>query len=173
MDRVKLNPTGKTYYFNFNEYSCYKCKTGVCPLDALTLDEIKNLQKIDRYYIKEDSEEYCTDFARQILNFDNNEFYDFSRTIWLYYNEQCGHYSVEGQHRTCIIARIYKKGGKVKYEPHFSTQSGQCLHCLNKEHFIKLENSLKFFDKLFKTKKYKEVNEYKKRNQNKISLFYF
>ena len=30
IDRVKLNPLGKTYYFNVNEYCCNKCKTGIC-----------------------------------------------------------------------------------------------------------------------------------------------
>lgn len=56
MERVKLNPLGKTYYFNFNEYSCYKCKTGVCPLDNLTLDEIRNLQATDKFYIETNSQ---------------------------------------------------------------------------------------------------------------------
>lgn len=49
---MKLNPLGKIYYFNFNEYSCYTCKTGVCPLDNLMLDEIKKLQAIDKFCIE-------------------------------------------------------------------------------------------------------------------------
>ena len=65
MDRVKLKPLGETYYFNFNEYCCNKCKTGICPLDNLTLDEIKNLQKVDKSYIKENSEEYCTESIKK------------------------------------------------------------------------------------------------------------
>ena len=173
MDRVKLDPLVKTYYFKFDEYSCNKCKSGICPLDNLTLDEIRNLQKVDNSCMKENSAEYCTELARRILNFDNDEFYDFTRSIWLYYNEKCGHYTVEGQHRTCIIARIYQKGGNVKYRPHFTTQYWQCLHCIYKEHYTKLENSLNFFDKLFKTKKYKEVIEYKKRRQIRSSLYDF
>lgn len=168
MDRVKLNPLGKTYYFNFNEYSCYKCKTGTCPLDKLTLDEIRNLQEVDKFCIKENSEEYCTDLARKIL------VYDYSPKVWLNLNTVCGHYSLsDGQHRTCIIARLYQKGGNVNFEPYFSTQPSQCLHCLNKEHYTKLENSLNFFDKLFKTKKYKKIIDYKKRTQIRSGLYDF
>lgn len=40
------------YYFNIKEYSCYKCKTGVCPLENLTLNEIKNLQAKDKFCIE-------------------------------------------------------------------------------------------------------------------------
>lgn len=168
MDRVKFNLLGKTYYFNFNEYCCNRCKTGICPLDKLTLEEIRNLQEINKYCIKENSEEYCTDLARKIL------VYDYSPKVWLIFNTECGHYSLsDGQHRTCIIARIYQKGGKVNFEPYFSTQASLCLHCLNKEHYIKLENNLNLLDKLVKTKKYKEVIEYKKRQQIRNGLYDF
>lgn len=150
MDRVKLNPLGKTYYFN--EYCCYKCKTGICSLDKLTLDDIRNLQKVNKLCIRENSEEYCTDLARKIL------LYDYSPKVLLNLNSQCGHYSLsDGQHRTCIIARICQKGGEVKYEPYFSTQTGQCLHCLNKEHYLKLENSLNFL-----------INYLEQKNINKL-----
>ncbi len=87
MDRVKFNPLGKTYYFN-----CNKCKTGICPLDKLTLEEIRNLQEINKYCIKENSEEYCTDWARKIL------VYDYSPKVWLILNTECGHYSLSDGH---------------------------------------------------------------------------
>lgn len=174
MERVKINPLGKIYYFNFNEYSCYKCKTGICPLDKLSIDEIKNLQKVDNFCIKENSEEYCTDLARKIITFDAVIDYDFTYSIWLYYNNECGHYSLgNGQHRTCIIARLYQKHADIKYIPHFISQGGKCLYCLNNEYYKNLENSLNFFDKVFKTKKYKKVNEYKKQRKNKCSLYSF
>lgn len=168
MERVKLNPLGKTYYFNFNEYSCYKCKTGLCPLDNMTLDEIRNLQATDKFYIDENSEEYCVDLARKML------IYDYSSGVLLYHNTECGHYSLnDGQHRTCIIARLYQKGSNVNFEPYFTTQPCRCSYCVRKEHYINLENNLKFYDKLFKTKKYKEAIEYKKMNHNFNSLYHF
>ncbi|MCI8944611.1 MAG: hypothetical protein HFE33_02905 [Clostridia bacterium] len=163
MNKISLNPLGKVYYFNFNEFSCYKCKYGICPLENLTLDEIRKLPEIDKKYIEENSIDYCTDLARKIL------VYDYSPEVWLNLNTECGHYSLsDGQHRTCIIACLHQKGGKVKYEPYFNIQSCLCQYCSIKKYYIDLENSLNVFDKLFRTKKFKKVYKYKKNN-----LYYF
>ncbi len=45
MDRKTINPLGKTFYFNLDEYSCCKLKAGICPLEVMTVEDLKNCLK--------------------------------------------------------------------------------------------------------------------------------
>lgn len=157
MDRKTINPLGKTFYFNLDEYSCCKLKAGICPLEVMIVEEIKKLPKKKNFFIEENSWEYCSELAKRIIELDDDENCDFTHSIWLYYNEKCNHYSLaDGQHRTCIIAQLYQKGVRVKYNPHFSKQNEKCRKCLYIDDALKLKKQVNFLDKLFKTKKYKK-----------------
>ena len=157
-DKTDFYPLGKTYYFNFNDYSCHKCLTGKCPLDELTIEEIEKLPKPEGAYIKEQSWEYCANLARKLLTYED------SPTIWMNFNKECGHYSFsDGQHRTCIIARLYQKGKKIKFQPFLSGNQCKCPQCDNIEYYAEIEKNLKLRDKIFKTEQYKRVLVFKNR----------
>ena len=158
MERTDFYPLNKTYYFNFNEHSCHKCATGKCPLDDLSIEEILAFEKPYKYYIEERAWEYCTNLAKNMLG------YDYSSEIWMNYNQECGHYSFsDGQHRTCIIARLYQKGNKVKFQPQLSYNHCKCPQCDSIDYFSEKEKSLKLLDKIFRTEKYIEVRNFNNR----------
>ena len=130
MGKIDFDPLGKTYYFNFSDHSCNMCATGRCPLDDLSIEDILELKKPEKSYIPEWSWEYCTDLAKKLLR------YDYSPDIWMHYNTVCGHYSFsDGQHRTCIISRLYQKGKKLKFQPYLSENQCKCPQCDSVENY--------------------------------------
>jgi len=147
MDIKGFNPRGKTFHFCLDEYSCYRCKTGSCSLDNISLEDLKNISPSDHAH-RENSVEYCRGMAKLFLD------HKFTSPATIFLNMKCGHYDFDdGQHRTCVAARILQKGGQILLNVDLAEQDCVCRDCLMKAHFREQENTLTPIDKLFSTKK--------------------
>lgn len=158
MNIVEFNPLGKKFLFYWDDYTCHRCKYGNCPLDALTLDEIKNLeapkQTPDEY-----SWGYCVRLASHYFKYVDRLKDTFCDGISIVYNEDCGHYDfIDGRHRTCVIAHILQKGSKTTmYADLNVNHNWKCRQCSRNESNENLKKKLTWFDKVFKTKRYRNA----------------
>jgi len=155
MDIQKFDPMGKSFHFRLNEYSCYKCSTGICSLESISLDELKNSESCVGA-IGESSIQYCRGMAKLFIDDE------FTTPARIQLNTQCGHYTFsDGQHRTCVVARILKKDAKVVLNAEVVEQDCLCRDCLMKAHFEEKESSISKIDKMLKTKKYRNLKQSK------------
>lgn len=151
-----FDPRGKTFHFRLDQYTCYRCDTGVCSLENISLDELKKSVSCV-HAIGESSIEYCRGMAKLFLDDE------FPAPARIHLNTQCEHYAFsDGQHRTCVVARMLQKGAEVVLNAEISEQDWICRDCLMKAHFAKIESSISTIDKLFKTKKYRHLKQSKK-----------
>ncbi len=165
MASQKFDPRGKSFHFCLDQYTCYRCKTGKCSLENISLDELKNSLSCV-HVIDESSIEYCRGMAKLFL--DN----EFSAPASIYINSKCGHYSFsDGQHRTCVVARVLQKGADVVLNAEISEQDFICRECLIKADFAKRENSMNKIDEFFKTRKYRDLKQAEK-NYEKHEFIY-
>lgn len=163
----KFDPRGKSFHFRLDQYTCYRCKKGVCSLENVSLYELKNSLSCV-HVIGEGSIEYCRGMAKLFL--DN----EFSAPARIYLNRKCGHYSFsDGQHRTCVVARVLQKGAEVLLNAEITEQDCMCRDCLIKVDFAKRENSISRFDKIFRTKKYKDLKHAEKNYENHEFIYTF
>lgn len=156
MDTKGFDPIGKTFHFCLDKYTCFRCKTGICSLENISVEELENSSSCVHAF-GESSIEYCRGMAKLFL--DN----EFTAPATIYLNTECGHYSfADGQHRTCVVARVLQKGRKVTLNAKVIEQNCFCRDCLIKAHYAERENSLKPVDKFFKTKKYRDIKQLEK-----------
>lgn len=151
-EKIDFNPNGKTYYFRLDEHDCYKCASGKCSLEDISLDELK---KYPTDCSQEKSINYCRGIASMLLN---NK---FPAPASINLNKGCGHYSFDdGQHRTCCLARLNTKGANIKKDINFKKEEGLCYYCgrlssINKE--IKLFNEQNVLYRIRNKKKLKQL----------------
>lgn len=84
----KFDPRGKSFHFCLDKYTCCRCKTGVCSLENISIEELKNSLSYV-HAIGESSIEYCRGMAKLFLDVE------FSAPARIYLNRQCGHYSLK------------------------------------------------------------------------------
>ncbi len=162
---IKFNPLGKYYNFLLGEGVCYKIATGICPLQDKCLEE---LQIIASERPCRNEHNYCICLASAILN--NTLSLNAHRVI-LYRYKACGHYSFsDGQHRTCVVAHILQKGGFIDFMVDCNEEDGNCPACRQKVNII-IKHKLSKFDRIFKTKKYKELQRLLRENENTLTYF--
>lgn len=140
---VDFIPTGKTFSFMLDKYTCFKCHRGICSLD---LDD-KQISKYSAH--GESGVNYCRDLYQSILQ--HGILYDFS-----IYEYNCGHYAVpNGQHRICICGR---KGIKVNAE--VKKNDCNCRYCLilKDGYYSPCSN---YIQKLFIKNRFLNPNNYK------------
>lgn len=153
MNEVDFDPRGKTFHFRLDKYTCYRCKKRNCSLDNISLDELKGSSSCVHAY-DESSIEYCRGMAKLFL--DN----EFSAAATIYLNTQCGHYSfADGQHRTCVVARVLQKGGDVILKANITIQECMCRHCLLEAYYLEERNCLTWIDRQFKTARYRKIKK--------------
>lgn len=158
MDIQVFDPREKIFEFNLDIYSCYRCYTGECSLENISIEEIESYSST--YINAVASIEYCREMAKLFLN---NK---FTAPAIIYYNEKCSHYSFsDGQHRTCVVAHLLRKGARVNLNATITNQKCLCKNCLLTNKYIEEENSFNFIDRYFKTRKYKKHQESKKKFQ--------
>lgn len=161
-----FNPRNKTFHFYLDKYSCYRCKTGVCSLDNISLQELKSLSYI--HITGEDKLEYCRGMAKMFI--DNL----FKTPAEICLNTKCGHYDFsDGQHRTCVAARLLKMGAQVNLDANLYIQNTCCRDCNMKGYFHITENSFTFLDKIFKTKKYRNLINSEAEYKEHALLYHF
>lgn len=152
----KFDPRGKEFHFKLDKYSCYRCKEGNCSLKNISLDELKEYNS-SGVIPPESSKEYCIGMAKLFLE---GEF----ETPAVIYKQSCGHYSFsDGQHRTCVVAHLLEKDANVILKADVIEQNILCYVCVMKEKIRSRESKLTLFDKIFKTRRYKELIESKNR----------
>lgn len=161
----EFDPRGKTFNFRLGQYTCYRCNTGVCSLEGISLEELKNSGSSVGNN-RQSSIEYCRGMAKLFLDGE------FTSPARIHLNTRCGHYEFsDGQHRTCVVARILQKGAKVVLNAEITEQDYQCRGCFMKAHFKKEESSISKIDKIFKTKKYRNLKQ-SKENYDKHEFVY-
>ncbi len=102
----KFDLRGERFHFYLYKYSCYRCKTGVCSLEDISLDELKNSLS-HSHFISESSIEYYRDMAKLFLDGE------ISAPTRMYLNRECGNYSFpDGQLRTFVFGRVLQKGAE-------------------------------------------------------------
>lgn len=162
-----FDPREKTFHFCLDKYTCHRCATGICSLENITLEEIEDAKSCVHAY-GESSVEYCIGMAKMFL--DN----EFTAPANIYLNTTCGHYSfADGQHRTCVVARLLKKGGRVTLNANITEQDCVCRDCLLKKHYAEQEDRLTFFAKLFSSKRYREFKKAEKDYAEHEFTYYF
>lgn len=145
-----FDPRGKTFSFRLDEYSCYRCKTGTCSLDNISLDELKANFELGKPG-KINDLNYCRGIAGLFLH----NMFKVPANILLH--SKCGHYSFsDGQHRTCVVGRILQKGGVVTLNFELAEGGDICRSCYFKIRLNQLDSQITIIDKIFKTKLYKE-----------------
>lgn len=155
MTHQEFDPRGKTFNFRLGQYTCYRCNTGVCSLESISLDELKNSGSCVGA-IGQSSIEYCRGMAKLFLDSE------FTAPARIQLNTRCGHYTFsDGQHRTCVVARILQKGAEVVLNAEIIEQDYLCRDCFMKAHFEEKESSISKIDKIFKTKKYRNLKQSK------------
>ncbi len=165
VNMIKFNPLDKYFNFLLGKGVCYKAATGLCPLQDKSLEELKSLNH-KRPLRSEQS--YCIFLASAILNDTLSP--NVHRVI-IFRHKECGHYSFsDGQHRTCIVAHILQKGGNVNFSVDCNVADDFCPTCRRKTEIIK-DHKLSTFDKIFKTKKYKELQRLLNENEQDLTFF--
>lgn len=125
---VKFRPKGKTFCFNMTKYDCYELSKKQCCVSYKYISQIKHSQK----YMDENSEKYCPNIARNILD------KGFERNLKPVYLElcSCGHYTCDdGRHRVCLCGKL-----DIEMEVFIQKIDLKCLYCIRKEkpiHHIK------------------------------------
>lgn len=151
MALVNFDPRGKSFEFRLDQYTCYRCSTGECSLENMSIKELQNSSDCVRA-IGESSIEYCRGMAKLFLDGE------FTAPARIYLNRKCGHYSVsDGQHRTCVVARILKKGAAVTLNAEIIEQDCICRGCLIRKDFSERESQMTWFDRRFNTRKYRDL----------------
>ncbi len=137
MKVINFNPLGKTFNFRLTENTCSRCKLGECPLDLKSVPEIEKFE-YNGDYIKRGSAEYCLDLGKKILNHTLNTV----SKIQVYYYKDCNHYDFnDGQHRTCVVARLMQKNIKLELPVKYYEAKGECPYCKNKEKSLNFNNN--------------------------------
>ena len=49
-ERKVFDEKGKVFYFRLDQYTCYKCKSGICSLDEISLEELVMNYKTEENY---------------------------------------------------------------------------------------------------------------------------
>ena len=158
MALVNFDPRGKSFEFRLDQYSCYRCSTGECSLENMSIEALQNSSDCVGV-IGESSITYCRGMAKLFLDGE------FTAPARIYLNRDCGHYSIsDGQHRTCVVAMILNKGAVVTLNAEIIEQDCICRECFMREDFAKRESQLTWFDKTFNTRKYRnlrqDINDY-------------
>ena len=145
MKVINFNPLGKTFNFRLTENTCNRCKVGTCPLDLKSVSEIENFEN-NGDYIKRGSAEYCLDLGKKILNQTLNAV----SKIQVYYYKDCNHYDFnDGQHRTCVVARLMQKNITVELPVKYYEAKGKCPYFRHKEKHITINNHFGQYIRLF------------------------
>ncbi|WP_252233895.1 hypothetical protein [Clostridium sp. ZS1] len=163
----KFDPRGKIFQFKLDKYSCYRRKTGICSLENITIEELLKCQS----YVGEHDEssiKYCRGMAKLFL--DNK----FNSPADIYLNKKCEHYCCSGgQHRTCVVAHLLKKGAQVKLNVNFKEQESRCRYCLIQEDYMKKYQELSVLDRIFKIGKYKTISNARKEYEKNECIYFF
>lgn len=164
---VNFDPRGKSFEFRLDQYTCYRCDSGECSLDDMSIEELQNSSNCV-HIIDESSIKYCRGMAKLFIDGE------FTAPASIYLNRDCGHYSIsDGQHRTCVVARILKKGAAVTLKANLIEQDCICRDCLMREDFAKRESQLTWFDKIFNTRKCRNLRQDIKDYQEHEFLYAF
>lgn len=162
-----FNPRNKKFHFKLSKYDCYKQKSGVCSLDNITIEELLKFDSKGSEY-GESRIQYCRGMAKLFL--ENK----FKAPADIYLNIKCGHYSCSGgQHRTCVVAHLLKKGVSVKLNVNLCENNSVCRYCLMQEEFTKRYKELSLLQKLMKTNNYKRLCEDKVNFQENEFIYEF
>ncbi|EGT0692928.1 hypothetical protein QYZ59_16080 [Clostridium perfringens] len=169
-ERKVFDEKGKTFYFRLDQHTCCKCKSGICSLDEISLEELVMNYKIEENQSNpRNSTDYCRTIAGMILR---GEFKEPAKII---FNKECGHYSFDdGQHRTCCISKLKDKGVYINKEVLLREEKGDCYYCgrlsiINKK--IKLFNEKNFLYRIRYKKKIKELITEKQDFDKKFHLW--
>lgn len=123
----------------------------MCSLENTSIDELRSISN-NFGSINRNSISYCQGIAKLFLD---NKFID---PVKIYMNRDCGHYSFsDGQHRTCVVARILRKGAIVTLKAEIHELNCICGKCSTKMNLAERESSITWFDRKFKTRKYTEL----------------
>lgn len=138
MKQIIFIPLGKTFNFRLTENTCSRCKTGSCPLDYLSILDIEDFIYSGEY-IRRGTPEYCVELAKKHINHSLNA----ANNIQIYYHTGCNHYDFnDGQHRTCVAARLMLKGIKIDLPVSLYKVKGKCLFCRYKERQLRYKDYL-------------------------------
>lgn len=123
MEIKKFDANNRTYLFLFGSDNCFYCKNGYCIIEKMTNDEIRNydMSKFISHYKMYD---HCFYLAKAFLAGTVNN----PPTIYKYIN--CGHHVFDdGQHRTCVFARLIKRGFDIKLPVEYCESNMKCKYC--------------------------------------------
>lgn len=159
MEFKKFNPIEKEFHFRLNEKSCYKCNCGVCSIEDLSIQDIKEY-KVSVCISKESEKEYCIKIAKSLLQYGCEDILHISRF-------NCGHYSlIEGQHRICIVAHLLYKNANIELNALTKTEDENCYYCVMLKKYNDKLDSINAFQKIFKSKLLKECTDNIKKLEN-------
>ena len=96
-------PQCRRLNYELTDGNCYYQKTGMCPLENITLQELKNLQE-PTDCVRRNDKRYCLLMAKAMLNGTLREYMPVS-----IHHFKCGHYFIDdGRHRICITEQLLK-----------------------------------------------------------------
>ena len=119
----RFNPLNKTFLFKFAKDNCFYRNSGYCIIDKYSYEEI------DKYEVKcnlsiPGTPEYCLWFAKELLCGR------VTKPAWIHHFTECNHYVFDdGQHRTCVYARLLKKGFEVTLPVEYNEENKKCKYC--------------------------------------------
>lgn len=116
-------PLNRTYLFKFASDNCFYCKNGYCIIDKMTNEEIINfnVESTISYHRECD---YCLWLAKSFLA------NAVDKPAWIYKSTTCNHHVFDdGQHRTCVFARLKKRGFDIRFPVEYYESNYRCKYC--------------------------------------------
>lgn len=111
--------------YEFTDGNCYAQKCGACPLENITLEEIKNAQQPNDCVRRNDML-YCLLMAKAMLNGTLHEYMPVS----VYHFIKCGHFYIDdGRHRICITEHLQNNGIYYELPIHIYVEKSKCAKC--------------------------------------------
>lgn len=163
-------------YFNFkmNYKWCRKLKTGLCPIETLTVDEIMQYKYKDTNCDWKSSDELCIYLAKEYLS-NKMCMYNDNECSWgspISIDKcTCNHYKIDdGQHRICCSSKLIKKTSNFKFVLFEGDFPMLCSHCIREEKEKKEKKKYNWWVRLFNRR---EFNEYIERNKEYHEFFHF
>lgn len=115
--------------YEFTDGNCYAQKCGICPLENITLQEIKNIQQPSGCVRRKDRL-YCLLMAKAMLNNTLHEYIPVS----IYFFVKCGHFFIDdGRHRICIAEHLQNNGINCEFLICIYEERTKCNECKRKK----------------------------------------
>lgn len=118
-----FNPLNKVYLYKFASDNCYFRDKGYCIIEMMSNDELLDY-KVESLISFHRECNYCLWLAKCFL------FNTINKPAWIYRSNACNHYVFDdGQHRTCVYARLIKRGFNIKLPVEYFEFDSRCKYC--------------------------------------------